>query len=64
MITCNACDKFLLAKLTKNVLGDVNFTHLKTSGGYITKSKSQGVYLQLTQTLGGDYVIWPFMFVV
>ncbi len=28
-------------------------------GGYIAKSKPEGVCLQLTQTPGGDYVIWP-----
>jgi hypothetical protein len=49
----------LLAKVTKNILRGVNFTNLKTSGGYIAKSKPQGVYLQLSQTLGGDYAIWP-----
>ena len=59
VITCNACDKFLLAKLTKNVLGGVNFINLKTSSGYIAKSKSHGVCLQLTQTPRFDYVIWP-----
>jgi hypothetical protein len=36
----------------------VNFTNLITSGGYIAKSKSQEAYLQLTQILEGDYVIW------
>ena len=45
----------LLAKLTKYILRGVNFTNLKTSGGYIAKSKPQGVYLQLSQTRGGDY---------
>jgi hypothetical protein len=49
----------LLAKLTKNILRGVNFTNLKTLGGYITKSKPQGVCLQLSQTPGGDYAIWP-----
>ena len=39
----------------KNILRRVNFTNLKTPGGYITKSKSQRVCLQLSQTLGGDY---------
>ena len=38
----------------KNILKGVNFTNLKTLGGYIAKSKSQEVYLQLTQT-----PIWP-----
>ena len=61
MVICNACDKFLLAKSTKNVLGGVNFTNLKTPGGYIVKSKPQGIFLQLTQTPGSDYVIWPFI---
>ena len=42
---------FLLAKSTKNVFRGVNFTNLKTLGGYIVKSKLQGVCLQLTQTL-------------
>ena len=59
MVTCNARDKFLLAKSTKNVLKWVNFTNLKTPGGYIAKSKLQGVCLQLTQTPEGDYIIWP-----
>jgi hypothetical protein len=49
----------LLAKLTKNILRGVNFTNLKTPGGYIAKSKPQGVCLQLSQTPGGDYAIWP-----
>jgi hypothetical protein len=43
----------------KNILRGVNFTNLKTSGGYIVKSKLQGVCLQLSQTQGGDYAIWP-----
>jgi hypothetical protein len=59
VVTFNARDKFLLAKSTKNVLREVNFTNLTTLGGYIAKSKPQGVCLQLIQTLGGDYVIWP-----
>ena len=50
VVTCNAHDKFLLTKSTKNVLGEVNFTNLKISGGYIIKSKSQGVCLQLSKT--------------
>ena len=58
MVTYNARDKFLLAKSTKKVFRRVNFINLKTSGGYIAKSKTQGVCLQLSQTLGGDYVIW------
>ena len=33
----------------------VNFTNLKTPGGYITKSKSQGACLQPSQTPGDDY---------
>ena len=37
--------------MTKNILRGVNFTNLKTSGGYIVKSKPQGVCLQLSQTL-------------
>ena len=61
MVTCNTLDKFLLAKLTKKILKGVNFTNLKTLGGYIAKSKPQRVCLQLNQTLGGDYVIWPFV---
>jgi hypothetical protein len=48
----------LLAKLTKNILRGVNFTNLKTTGGYIAKLKPQGVCLQLSQTPGGDYAIW------
>ena len=59
MVTCNAHDKFLLVKSIKKVLRRVNFTNLKTPNGYIAKSKPQGVCLQLTQTSGGDYVIWP-----
>ena len=60
MVKCDARDKFLLAKLTKkNVFREVNFINLKTSGDYITKSKPQGICLQLTQTSGDDYVIWP-----
>jgi hypothetical protein len=43
----------LLAKVIKNILRGVNFTNLKTPGGYIAKSKPQGVCLQLTLRLGG-----------
>ena len=50
----------MLAKLTKNILRGVNFINLKIPSGYIAKSKSQGICLQLNQTLGGDYAIWPF----
>ena len=50
---------FVSKKLTKNILRGVNFTNLKTLSGYIAKSKPQGVCLQLSQTSGGDYVIWP-----
>jgi hypothetical protein len=39
----------------KNILRRVNFTNLKTPDGYIAKSKSQGVYLQLSQTPGSDH---------
>jgi hypothetical protein len=39
VIICNARDKVLQAKLTKNVFRWVNFTNLKTSGGYIAKLK-------------------------
>jgi hypothetical protein len=59
VVICNARDKFLLTKSTKKVHRRVNFTNLKTSGGYIAKSKSQGICLQLSQTPGGDYAIWP-----
>ena len=59
MVTCNAHDKFLLVKSIKKVFRMVNFTNLKTQGDYIAKSKPQGVCLQLSQTPGGDYVIWP-----
>ena len=59
MVTCNVRDKFLLAKSTKKVLRRVHFTNLKTPSGYIAKSKPQGVCLQLSQTPGGDYAIWP-----
>ena len=58
MVTCNAHEKFLLAKSTKNVLRRVNFTNLIISGGYIAKSKPQETYLQLTQIPEGDYIIW------
>ena len=47
--------------MTKNVLKGVNFTNLKTLGGYIAKSKSQGVCLQLSQTQG---VIMHFSLIV
>ena len=43
----------------KNILRRVNFTNLKTPGGYIAKSKPQGVCLQLSQTPGGDYAFQP-----
>ena len=62
MVTYSARDKFLLAKSTKNVLRDINFTNLKTPGGYIAKSKPQGICLQLIQTPEGDYIIWPIFF--
>ena len=39
----------------KNILKGVNFTNLKTPGGYTVKSKSQVVYLHLSQTPGDDY---------
>jgi hypothetical protein len=39
VVTCNARDKFLLTKSTKNVFRWVNFTNLKTSVDYIAKSK-------------------------
>jgi hypothetical protein len=45
--------------LTKNILRLVNFINLKTQGGYTAKSKPQRVCLQLSQTPGGDYTIWP-----
>ena len=51
----------MLVKLTKNILRGVNFTNLKTSCSYIAKSKPQGVCLQLSQTPGGDYAIWPYL---
>ena len=41
----------------KNVLREVNFTNLKITGDYIVKLKIHGV--QITQTLGSDYAIWP-----
>ena len=46
--------------MIKNILRRVNFTNLKTPDGYIAKSKPYEVCLQLSQTPGGDYVIWPF----
>ena len=58
MVTCNARDKFLLAKSTKKVFRKVNFTNLKTPGGYIIKSKFQEVCLQLSQILGVIMQIW------
>ena len=57
MVTYNARDKFLLTKSTNNVLRGVNFTNLKTPGCYIAKSKPQ----QTDLSLGGDYVIWPYI---
>ena len=51
-----------VSKIDKKILRGVNFTNLKTPGGYIAKSKPQGVCLQLSQILGGDYAIWPFFF--
>ena len=57
MVTYNARDKFLLTKSTNNVLRGVNFTNLKTPGRYIAKSKPQ----QTDLSLGGDYVIWPYI---
>ena len=42
VVTCNARDKLLLAKSTKNVFREINFINLKTSGGYIAKLKPQG----------------------
>jgi hypothetical protein len=48
----------------KNILRGVNFTNFKTPGDYIVKSKPQGVCLQLSQTLGGDYAIWPLFYKV
>ena len=45
----------LLAKLTKNIFRGVNFTNLKTLGGYITKSKPQRVCLQLNQIPENNY---------
>ena len=44
-----------VSKIEKNILRGVNFTNLKTPGGYIAKSKPQGVCLQLSQTPGDDY---------
>jgi hypothetical protein len=44
-----------IGKIDKKIFRGVNFTNLKTSDGYIAKSKPQGVCLQLSQTLGGDY---------
>ena len=41
-----------VSKIAKNILRGINFTNLKTPGGYITKSKPQGVCLQLSQTPG------------
>ena len=51
--------QILLTKLTKKkkVFKGINFTNLKTPSGYITKLKSQGVSLQMTQTPVGDYTI-------
>ena len=44
-----------VSKITKKILRGVNFTNLKTSGGYIAKSKLQEACLQLSQSLRGDY---------
>ena len=51
--------QILLTKLTKKkyIFKGINFTNLKTLSGYITKLKSQGVSLQMTQTPVGDYTI-------
>ena len=59
MVTCNARDKFLLTKSTKKVLKMINFTNLEIPGGYIAKSKPQGICLQLTQIPRDKHVIWP-----
>jgi hypothetical protein len=40
VVIYNARDRFLLAKSTKYVLRGTNFTNLKISNSYITKSKS------------------------
>ena len=48
----------------KNILRGINFTNLKTPGGYFVKSKSQRVCLQLNQTPGGDYAIWPYIYIL
>ena len=42
MVTCNACDKFLLVKSTKNVLRGVNFTNLKTQGLFAIDPNPRG----------------------
>ena len=55
MVTYNACDKFLLAKLIKKVLRRVNFTNLKTLDDYITKSKPS--MFATNQTV--DYAFQP-----
>ena len=44
-----------VSKIDKNIFRGINFTNLKISGGYIAKSKLQGICLQLSQTPGGDY---------
>ena len=51
-----------VSKIDKKILKGVNFTNLKTSGGYIAKSKPQGACLQLSQTLRGDYAFYPNIF--
>ena len=42
VFTCNAHDKFLLTKSTKNIFRGVNFTNLKNQDSYIAKSKPRG----------------------
>ena len=46
-----------VGKIDKNIIRRVNFINLITLGSYIAKLKSQGISLQITQTLGDDYVI-------
>ena len=49
-----------VGKIDKNITRGVDFINSITLGGYIAKLKLYGISLQMTQTLGNDYVIWPY----
>ena len=48
-----------VSKIDKKYTQNDQFHQFKNPGGYIAKSKAQGICLQLSQTPGGDYAIWP-----